>query len=61
MEFYRNRVRDINTRTIKKVAEAKARKKKRRDRKLHMAKKRAEGIIESESMEQAEKAREIRK
>ncbi|KAM3723012.1 pre-rRNA 2'-O-ribose RNA methyltransferase FTSJ3 [Dirofilaria immitis] len=61
VEFYRNRMRDINTRTIKKVAEAKARKKKRRDRKLHLAKKRAEGIIESENMEQAEKAREIRK
>uniref|UniRef100_A0A8R1TYH3 Putative rRNA methyltransferase n=1 Tax=Onchocerca volvulus TaxID=6282 RepID=A0A8R1TYH3_ONCVO len=61
VEFYKNRMRDINTRTIKKVAEAKARKKKRRDRKLHLAKKRAEGIIESENMEQAEKAREIRK
>lgn len=54
-------MRDINTRTIKKVAEAKARKKKRRDRKLQLAKKRAEGIIESENMEQAEKIREIRR
>uniref|UniRef100_A0A1I7VID2 Putative rRNA methyltransferase n=1 Tax=Loa loa TaxID=7209 RepID=A0A1I7VID2_LOALO len=61
VEFYKNRMRDINARTIKKVAEAKARKKKRRDRKLQMAKKRAEGIIESENMEQAEKVREIRK
>lgn len=54
-------MRDINARTIKKVAEAKARKKKRRDRKLQMAKKRAEGIIGSENMVDAEKAREIRK
>ncbi|KAK6101976.1 FtsJ-like methyltransferase family protein [Brugia pahangi] len=61
VDFYKNRMRDINTRTIKKVAEAKARKKKRRDRKLQLAKKRAEGIIESENMEQAEKIREIRK
>ncbi|VDK87100.1 unnamed protein product, partial [Litomosoides sigmodontis] len=61
VEFYKNRMRDINTRTIKKVAEAKARKKKRRDRKLQLAKKKAEGIIESENMEQAEKIREIRK
>ncbi|CAG9531772.1 unnamed protein product [Cercopithifilaria johnstoni] len=61
VEFYKNRMRDINTRTIKKVAEAKARKKKRRERKLQSAKKRAEGIIESDNMEQAEKIREIRK
>ncbi|VBB30110.1 unnamed protein product [Acanthocheilonema viteae] len=61
VEFYKNRMRDINTRTIKKVAEAKARKKRRRERKLQLAKKRAEGIIESENMEQAEKVREIRK
>uniref|UniRef100_A0A915Q1P8 Putative rRNA methyltransferase n=1 Tax=Setaria digitata TaxID=48799 RepID=A0A915Q1P8_9BILA len=61
VEFYKNRMREINARTIKKVAEAKARKKKRRDRKLQASRKRAEGIIESENMEQAEKAREIRK
>lgn len=61
VEFYKNRLRDIGMRTIKKVAEAKARKKRRRDLKLRIARKRAEGILESENMEQAEKAREVRK
>lgn len=54
-------MRDINIRTIKKVAEAKARKKRRQDLKLRLAKKRAEGILESGNMEQAEKIREVRK
>ncbi|VDN07605.1 unnamed protein product [Thelazia callipaeda] len=61
VDFYKNRMRDINTRTIKKVAEAKARKKRRRERRLQSAKQRAEVILENDNMEQAEKIREVRK
>ncbi|VDP18419.1 unnamed protein product [Soboliphyme baturini] len=61
VEKYRLRLREINARPIKKVAEAKARKKKRALRQLEKAKKKAEGILESEGITEAEKAKELRK
>uniref|UniRef100_A0A915BJE3 Putative rRNA methyltransferase n=1 Tax=Parascaris univalens TaxID=6257 RepID=A0A915BJE3_PARUN len=58
---YKERMRELNVRPIKKVIEAKARKRRRVAMKLQRAKKKAEGIVENESMEHAEKLREMKK
>lgn len=57
---YRAQLRAINARPIKKIAEAKARKKQKALRQLAKAKKRAEGITETEDMSEREKMRHIK-
>ncbi|KAF7630868.1 putative rRNA methyltransferase [Meloidogyne graminicola] len=61
VKFYAQRDSALNTRSAKKVAEAKMRKKKRQLRRLEKAKKRAEGILENEQMEHIEKVKELKK
>ncbi|KAL3098428.1 hypothetical protein niasHS_003781 [Heterodera schachtii] len=62
VDFYAKREqRELNTRPIKKVAEAKARKRQRRIRRMEKAKKKAEGIVDNEQMEHGEKVRELRR
>ncbi|KAH7730744.1 Protein H06I04.3 a [Aphelenchoides avenae] len=59
--FYKERTKALNTRPIKKVMEAKMRKKKRQVRRLEKAKKKAENIIENDNLEHGEKIREMKK
>ncbi|CAO4368683.1 unnamed protein product [Caenorhabditis nigoni] len=59
--LYRERMREFNARPSKKVAEARARKQKKMQRKLESAKKKAEGILENDQMEHSEKVREMKK
>lgn len=57
---YRAQLREINARPIKKIAEARARKKQRALRKLTKARKRAEGITDTEDMTDHEKMKQIK-
>ncbi|GMR41701.1 hypothetical protein PMAYCL1PPCAC_11896, partial [Pristionchus mayeri] len=61
MQAYRERLRELNARPIKKVAEAKARKQRRAMMRLTKAKKKAEGIVENDNLEHAEKIKEMKK
>lgn len=61
INFYKQRETPLNARPIKAVVEAKMRKKKRQMRKLERAKKQAEGMLESDQMDQTEKIREVKK
>lgn len=61
VEEYKKREMEINARPIKKVAEAKARKKKKALKQLEKVKKKAEAVVEKEGMGEKEKALEIRK
>uniref|UniRef100_A0A6B2EFW7 Putative rRNA methyltransferase n=1 Tax=Phlebotomus kandelakii TaxID=1109342 RepID=A0A6B2EFW7_9DIPT len=58
---YRKRMEEINVRPIKKVMEAKARKKKRALKRLAKAKKRAEAVLENPDASSQEKIRQIKK
>ena len=51
----------MNVRPIKKVAEAKARKKKRQISKLNKARKRAETVVENDELSTQEKRRQLQK
>ena len=57
---YRAQLRAIDARPIKKIAEAKARKKQKALRRLAKAKKRAEGVVDTEDMTEHEKMRHIK-
>ena len=61
VEFYKNRQKDVNVKTIKKVVEAKARKKRKLTKRMEKAKKRASVIMENADLGTREKANEIKK
>ena len=58
---YKQRLKEVDARPIKKVAEAKARKKRRLQKRMEKAKKRAEGVMQKEDTTTMEKARELKK
>ena len=59
-DIYRAKLREIDARPIKKIAEAKARKKKRAMKKLEKARKKAEGITDAADVSSHEKAQQIK-
>ena len=60
VEVYRAKLKEVNARPIKKIAEAKARKKKRALRTLERARKKAENIADSADVSSQEKAQQIK-
>ncbi|KAK7074392.1 hypothetical protein SK128_012467 [Halocaridina rubra] len=61
LRLYRDRLKDVNVRTIKKVVEAKARKQRKLKNIMAKAKKKAEVITNNEELSQKEKAFEVNK
>ncbi|XP_057244403.1 pre-rRNA 2'-O-ribose RNA methyltransferase FTSJ3 [Malurus melanocephalus] len=61
VEAYRQRWREINARPIKKVAEAKARKKRRMLKKLEQMKKKAEAVVSTVDISEREKVAQLRR
>lgn len=61
LRMYRDREKDVNARTIKKVLEAKARKQRRMKNRLQKARKKAENVTNSADMSEREKAQEVKK
>merc|ERR1712083_1121370 len=61
VEKYKNRDKEINVKTIKKVVEAKARRKRRVAKKMDRAKKKATQLLENEDIGSREKVAAINK
>ncbi|XP_027558065.1 pre-rRNA processing protein FTSJ3 [Neopelma chrysocephalum] len=61
VEAYRQRWREINARPIKKVAEAKARKKRRMLKKMEQMKKKAEAVVDTVDISEREKVAQLRR
>ncbi|XP_046841246.1 LOW QUALITY PROTEIN: pre-rRNA 2'-O-ribose RNA methyltransferase FTSJ3-like [Xenia sp. Carnegie-2017] len=57
---YKNKLREINARPIKKIAEAKARKKQKTMKRLERARKKAETICENDNVTDKEKAQQLK-
>ena len=60
VEFYKERNKSANVRSIKKVAEAKARKRKKLTARRERVKKSAEGILAQDGMSEAEKSAHVK-
>ncbi|XP_068111649.1 pre-rRNA 2'-O-ribose RNA methyltransferase FTSJ3 [Hyperolius riggenbachi] len=60
MEEYRQRQKELNARPIKKVAEAKARKRRRMLKKMEQAKRKAEAVVNTIDISEKEKAAQLR-
>ncbi|NXN39684.1 SPB1 protein, partial [Rhinoptilus africanus] len=61
VEAYRQRWREINARPIKKVAEAKARKKRRMLKRMEQMKKKAEAVVSTVDISEREKVAQLRR
>ena len=61
VQKYKDREREMNVKTIKKVVEAKARKKRKVEKRMEKARKKAAALLDNEDIGAREKAKEIKK
>ena len=59
--MYKERQKEANVKTIKKIAEAKARKKRKAAKKMESARKAAEGVLNQEEVSAKEKSAQIKR